>query len=204
MTTRIQGREDDDLLSQKGFQGFPSLAIMDANGEVLKKDLGRSIPAMNAAVDSIGAYHGLKARIASGEKGLEGKMFMAELAMGKITAAEAKSKVGALKLSAADSKKVDSLIFDSEFSEWLDKARSRRMPAPEFFGNVHKAFKAGRRPTVGGEAEPMFWQFLLQGAENAADPVAFEAAAKKQLEQMKKQLDTQLEAIKRKAASKKK
>lgn len=203
VTTQIEGRPDDDLLSQKGFRGFPSLAILDAEGEILKKDIGRTVEAMNTAVDAVSEYNSLKQKIASGAKGLEAKLFVAEVRLGKIDVAEAEAKLAKFKLTGDDKKLVDSLIFDKEFSDWLDQARSRKLAAPEFFGKVLKAYKAGRRPSEGGEAAPMFWQFLLQGAEDAADPKAFEAAAKIQIEQMKKELDGRLESIRRKAKAKK-
>ena len=176
---------------------------MDAAGEILKKDIGRSVVAMNAAVDSVSEYNSLKAKIAAGEKGLEAKMFVAEVRLGKIEAEEAKAQLAKFKLTGDDKKMVDSLIFDKEFTGWYDEARNRRMAPEEFFGKVYKAFKDGQRPSAGSETEPMFWQFLMQGADNAADPEAFEAASAKQIERMKKDLADRLEAIRRKAKAKK-
>ncbi len=176
---------------------------MDSEGAILKKDIGRTVPAMNNAVDAVSEYNSLKQKVDAGQKGLEARLFVAEVRLGKIDADEAKAKLAKFNLTGDDKKLVERLIFDKQMTGWLEEARSRRLSAREFFGNVHKAYKAGRRPSEGSEAEATFWQFLLQGAEEAGDPDAFEAAAKKQVEQMKKDFDRRLESLRRKAKAKK-
>ena len=47
--TRIEGREDDDLLTKYGFRGFPSFAILDAEGEAITKQMGRDLASMQTA-----------------------------------------------------------------------------------------------------------------------------------------------------------
>ena len=44
---------------------------MDAEGEILNREVGRSLSGMNAAVD----YHEIKKKIAAGTSGLEAKLF---------------------------------------------------------------------------------------------------------------------------------
>lgn len=202
VTTRIDGRPDDDLLNQKGFRGFPSVAIMDAEGEIVKKGVGRSVAAMGSAIDAVSAYNAIKTKVASGEKGLDAKLFVASVRLGKIDADEAKEKLGKYKLSAANKKIVEGLIFDKEMDGWFSKARSRGLTPQEFFAKIYDAYKAGRRPSDSEESQNTFWNFLLQGAEEAGDVEAFQAAVDKAIARTKKGFADRLEAIKNKAKAK--
>jgi hypothetical protein len=199
VTTRIDGRPDDDLLSQKGFSGFPSLAIMDAEGEILKKDVGRSVAAMGSAVDAVQAYSLLKTKAAAGEKGLDAKLFVAEVKLGKIDVSEAKKQLGKFKLSGDDKKLLDGLIFDKELAGWFSEARSGSTTPADFFKKIYGAYKAGSRPSDDEQSQFTFWNFLLQGAETAGDAEAFEVAADKAVERTRKGFEKRLKAIRRKA-----
>lgn len=203
VTTQIDGRPDDDLMRQKEFRGFPSLAIMDAEGEVVKRDVGRTVEAMSSAIDAVQSYTTLKAKVDAGAKDLAAKLFVAEVRLGKIDVDEAKARLAKFKLTGEDKKLIDGLIFDKELAGWFDQARNRSLTPPEFFKKIYDAYKAGDRPSSDEQSQTTFWNFLLQGAETAGDADAFEVAAGKAIERTKKGYDDRLDAIRRKAKSKK-
>ena len=88
--TKIEGRKNDDLLRTYGFSGFPSMAILDADGEAITKRVPRDLFSMQNIVAAAPDYVKLKAAEQAGEA-VDGKAwFMARLGVGELEAKEAK------------------------------------------------------------------------------------------------------------------
>lgn len=65
--SRVEGREHDSLLSTYGFRGFPSFGILDAEGKLVGKPMGRSVEAFQSALDDIARVAKVRALAASGD-----------------------------------------------------------------------------------------------------------------------------------------
>ena len=56
ITTRIPERENDGMLQEKGGRGFPYLAVLDAEGNVVAKVQQRSVDGFRSTVDNAKKY----------------------------------------------------------------------------------------------------------------------------------------------------
>lgn len=83
VTSKIEGMKHDGLLREKGFGGFPSLAFMDAEGNVIHKQGARSVEGFNAALVALPKLADLEKRVAAGEKGLEFELLSAKWDLGQ-------------------------------------------------------------------------------------------------------------------------
>ena len=68
VTTHIEGKKNDDLLGKKGGTGFPYLCVMDNQGDVIAKPMGRDVPAFKQSLTDGQKYLDLRAKAASGDR----------------------------------------------------------------------------------------------------------------------------------------
>jgi len=154
-------------LKEKGFRGFPSLAFMDASGEILAVQGDRSVEGFRKTQADVQAYADLMKRVAKGEKGLGVEVMKAEWALGKLTWAEAKKKADGLgKLTPNEQKQVTQIVLDAEVVE-----RSMETRDEEKFKAAYARFKemATDGYVPGPKAKRAFWFTMLQGADQAND-----------------------------------
>ncbi len=83
ITSKIEGMKHDGLLQEKGFGGFPSLAFMDAEGNIIHKQGARSVEAFTASMHALPKLADLEERIAAGEKGLDYEYLLAKWDLGQ-------------------------------------------------------------------------------------------------------------------------
>lgn len=116
--TRIEGHPDDDLLTDKGYRGHPTLAFMNAEGEVLGRPMDRSVESFEATLKAIDAYAALEKREAAGEKGLEYERYMLERTLMKLRGKELVKRGKALRgLTGDQQAKVDAIVLGVEVSD---------------------------------------------------------------------------------------
>ena len=115
ITTRIEGKAHDGLLKEKGFPGFPSLAFLDAEGNVLAQPQGRTVAVFESTLKALNDYLALKKRLDAGEEGLEYPLFVAEWDLGKMDYEEAQVRAKKLgKLTEEQQARVASILIDGE------------------------------------------------------------------------------------------
>ncbi|MEZ6188839.1 MAG: thioredoxin family protein [Planctomycetota bacterium] len=95
ITTRIEGRKHDDLLTQKGGKGFPHLVIMDAEGGVLKEVEDRSVESFRAAIEDAKAYQTLAAK-ADRTPAEDLQLLELDVALGRVKGDEALARLETL------------------------------------------------------------------------------------------------------------
>lgn len=171
-TTKIEGHPYDGLLLEKGFRGFPSLAFMDAEGNVIATHQGeRSVKAFRKTHADVKAYQDLQARIAKGEKGLDYALFVAEWNLGSLDYDKAKARAEAMgkSLTAEQKKEAKQIVQDLEvlkhanaLSMIRDQAQAEAA-ADEAGKHFHGMFTDGYRP--GPKAEARFWGLLANWAD---------------------------------------
>lgn len=163
VTTKIEGHPYDGLLREKGFGGFPSLAFMDANGNVIANQGDRSVKGFRETHASVKAFQDLQARVAKGEKGLEFELFVAEWNLGTLDYDKAKARVeGMSKLNEEQRKQAKQIVQDAEVIQVANGVRDET--AADAAGKrFHEMFAAGYRP--GPRAEARFWGMLANWAD---------------------------------------
>lgn len=185
--TKIEGREDDDLLRTYGFRGFPSLALIDDEGEMVTKKIGRDLYSMQTVSAAIPAYNKLKPKVEAGDDVDKAAWFMARLGMGELNLEDAKSELEGLKLDAHQTKSATTQIFVMELT---GLSRNRSVQMDEKAGSVYSSYKAGKRLPAGAALEPFFDQMLVKGASAEKDSKAFFFAYDRVKKVLSKQLKT--------------
>lgn len=170
VTTRIPGRTHDGLLQEKGFRGFPSLAFMDAKGEIIAKPQGRSVEGFDATLDALITHANLKQRIDGGEEGLALDLLLVENTLGTVTAADFEARAKACEnLTPEQQGKVDQILLDNRVKQLTGEAR-RGGPALETAATEFlEMLEAGKTPTKGPRVSGGFWMTLGRWATQEAD-----------------------------------
>ena len=182
VTTRIEGRKYEGLLSEKGFSGFPSLAALDDKGDIIAKlTVSRDVDGFKAMMAAGAKFMEVRAK---SEKTLDDEVFLLkhDIEMGNVKLADAKARTAKLKgLSAEQQKEIDGLLTDLEVKDALGSPRSREemeaikaAQTPTFV----EMFAAGREPTSDDTFGP-FFSFILDYAEAQADAELFSKALEK-------------------------
>jgi hypothetical protein len=182
VTTRIEGREHDDLLSLKGFGGFPSLAAMDADGNIIAKLTGsRDVTGFREMMAAGARYEEIRARP---DKSLEDEVFLLthDIEMGNADLPSARARAGALVgLDEVQQRKLDGMLTDLEIRALLGQPRSQE-EADELARKAGAAFAEmwaqGREPTS-DETTQAFYILILGQAETTQDVALFERALAK-------------------------
>lgn len=182
VTTRIEGRKHEGLLSEKGFNGFPSLAALDANGDIIAKlTVSRDLEGFQAMMASGAKFMEVRGKA---EKTLDDEVFLLkhDIEMGNADLTTAKDRVAKLEgLSDEQTKEIEGLLTNLEIKAALGNPRSREefeaiktAQTPKFV----EMFEAGREPTSDDTFGP-FFSFILEHAEKTSNPDLFEKALNK-------------------------
>ncbi|MEO0477993.1 MAG: hypothetical protein AAF196_00795 [Planctomycetota bacterium] len=178
--TKIEGREHDTLLRDYGFLGFPSMAILDAEGEKLFDQIPRSVSDIQGVVTSIEEYFELKAKKEAGETVDERRWFLARLNMGELAFESARKELEALEFDETSLVSIESRLFAlkmkglmSQNFAWKRETQSYESNSPEVVQAVYHAFKAGRRLPAGAETEEFVQDVLIEAGRENQDAEAF-------------------------------
>jgi hypothetical protein len=182
ITTRIEGRKDDDLLSKKGGTGFPYLTALDAKGRVTAKLTGgRSVEGFRAMMADGAKLDALRAK----EKRTpdeEFSLLQHDMSVANVGVDEARASVAAAKgLSDAQKKDLDGALLGLEIEAAMPKpknaeeAKSQAIAAGKTFAEM---WAAGREPTDDQHIQP-FFILMLDHAESTKDAALFEKALEK-------------------------
>jgi hypothetical protein len=179
VTTRIEGRKHEGLLSEKGFRGFPSLAALDEKGDIIAKLSGnRDVAGFEAMMASGAQFMEVRGKA---EKTLDDEVFLLkhDISMGNAKLADAKDRVAKLEgLSDEQQQEIDALLTDLEIQDAMGNPSSREdaeilaKAAAKKFADM---WAAGREPTSDEAFQP-FFILMLDHAEREGDADLFERA----------------------------
>jgi hypothetical protein len=182
VTTLIEGRKDDDLLTRKtGRAGWPAILILDANGEMLMK-LDR--PTLSAAItgDRTSAaffepkvhacerYVALRAKVAEGDKAAEVCLAMRGLEIGRIDLAEFGRALAGIELTPERAQKVARLRANAICETRVAETRAAGMdPEAEKAATREflKLYEAGTHPD--SDSADVYWYFIGVHAKTVGD-----------------------------------
>lgn len=172
ITTRIEGRKDEELFREKGGRGFPTMKFMDADGKVIGEPSGRDVASFESSLTSLMVVTNLEKRIASGEKGLENELFLAKMRLGLFELEEAKTQLAGLKEFTKEQKaEIAVLMVNLEVMDIMKGVDSEEaaIAAGSKFNEMRKD---GRIPT--GDAIGSYWSLIMTFAESKSDVDLFE------------------------------
>lgn len=205
ITTKIPGHKYDGLLSEKGGGGFPYLAFLNAEGDVVAKHQGpRSIEGFQQTAKDAKLYVELKKKMDEGKADLATKVdfLVVSAKLGNVSLADAQKQAKDLAgLSPDQQKKVDEALANLEIADILKTVRSKDAQA-EAGRKFFEMKKEGRVATFDGTIWG-YWVCILTHAEAQKDAATYEeglnalkakfkdsAAYKKALEQFEKTLQS--------------
>lgn len=178
VTTRIADRPHENLLQEKGFGGFPSLAFMDAEGTVLAQPRGRSVEAFDTTLSALERYDDLKTRIDGGEEGLEAEMLLVEHTLGKVEAADFESRAQALeKVTDKQQAQIDQILVNNEISRLSGLTRQGEAGVEQAAKGMLKLLEEGKRPTKEVSSAAPFWMTIGRYGEQSLDASLLRKAA---------------------------
>jgi predicted ribosome quality control (RQC) complex YloA/Tae2 family protein len=174
--TKIEGRKDDELLRTYEFRGFPSMAILDAEGGAVTKEIPRDLFSMQNIVASAPSYVKLAAAAEAGEQVDAKAWYLAQLGMGKLSVEEAKAQLATVGLAADAKVKAEQIVFVMEMNDLSRSSRGRGATAEDKMAAceaVYEAFKAGKRVPAGSTPEQFVDDMLIDAAKSSGDAKAF-------------------------------
>ncbi|MCE9582770.1 MAG: hypothetical protein K8T20_09780 [Planctomycetes bacterium] len=189
MTTHVEGDKDQDLLGEKGGNGFPFLIFMDADGNTVAHHEGqRTSEAFLASLATADEFSALRKKAAGGDAAAKLEVFMKDLEFGNMKYEAAKAAADKLGDAAKEKKaEIDGLLAGLEYKDILagvnKKAEAMGQPTPEQIKVLRveagKGFtamlKAGHVPAA-EEDKQTFYMLMLDSAEDAKDAATFEKA----------------------------
>jgi hypothetical protein len=178
IATHLEGVPYDRLLQEKGFGGYPSLAFMDAEGNVIGKPNDRTVASFASSRDALMSIDSVRAKAESGDKNAQVELLFLEFTLGNIKAEELTQAVEALAVHAsakqlARAKQVglDARIYDLYVASFNDpnSGSSEKMIA---------MLQAGELPTPGSRSCSVFWSSIGAQAQKSGDTALLRRVSK--------------------------
>jgi hypothetical protein len=175
ITTHVEGDKYDKLLREKGGTGFPTLAFMDADGNVLAKHEGqRSVAAFESSAAKAKEFLDLKAKAEAGDRAARIELLKKQIDYRHFGAHEAKKRVDAIAdLDEAARKEFADRIVTLKVYEILSTV-TRDTPTRVAAGKRYNEMRLAGEIPSGDREFQYFWTFLLEYAESVPDVKLFE------------------------------
>lgn len=127
VTTRIEGRKDEDLFNKVGGRGFPSFFVLDSDGKVVAQHEGpRTAAAFAETIDKAKEFVTLRDKAKAGDAAAKVDYLFARVRMGQLSADEMKAEAKSLKMSDEQQKTYRGLLanvmMDDEQTKAVGKA----------------------------------------------------------------------------------
>lgn len=188
--TKIEGRENDELLRTYGFRGFPSLALLDPNGDAIMKNLARDVHSMASAVKAAADYAELKAKVDAGEEVDQGRWLLARLGLNKLELEPAMSEFASLDLEGEQRQEAIHHLVQLELGQLMSKAREGGDGAKAAQQRVLVMFHEDWKPPEGSSVQSFYDSLLIEAAKEQEDEAAFRYAYPRVRERLLEQKQT--------------
>jgi hypothetical protein len=208
VTSRVPGEKYPQLMLEKGGNGFPYLAYLDAEGDVLGFPPDRTVEAFEVGARLAATWRRLKAKQApTPEEQVE--LLLAEIGLTKISLEQAEKRRAAIEgVTREQAARIDAALVDMRVLHMV-RALTIQTPqtAVELGKRMYAMFREGQRPRW-NLAFQRFYGYIMAYARSAKDADAFAAAldAMKQrfghVAQAKEFFDAQEKVLERLRASK--
>jgi hypothetical protein len=179
ITSRVPADKHQDLLGQKGGQGFPHLVFMDSAGNVIAEhEDQRTAAAFAKTGEKAKAFLALKAKAEKGDKAAVVDVTIAELELGHIGAEEADQKLAGAKLSKEQKEKIDGLKAAAEVRDVMKTVTQDPATQAAAGKKFLEMKKAGKPAPADDQGFQMYWIMILNNAEKDKDVPLFEECLK--------------------------
>lgn len=186
ITSRIEGRAYDDLLSEKGGRGFPTLMFLEASGESLGEHQGpRTVEGLTKTLGSVQKkakeFATLRSKAEGGDRTAKAKLLVLELDNGAVSLGDATKAVEELgSFSGALKKQIAAGLAAAEYREVLVEMKGKPDAAVAAGEKFSAMAKADRIPEVA--RAPKYWPYFLEYAAAEGDLALFDKAQKRYLD----------------------
>lgn len=205
VTSRVTGEPHGNLLYEMGGNGFPTLSLLDADGNLLQQVGGGEVglDALERAWQKLQAWKALRTEVEAGKAERARELFWMEIAMGNRPYSEMVQRAGAMKLEGADQAKVAQQLTNLQFTEVL--RRTPREDKAAAGAQLLPLFEAGRYPDCATETS--YWDSLFAHAVARKDAALYgrilemvkqRKAGDARLKRYLRQLEDQYEELKQK------
>ena len=179
ITTHVATDKHQDLLEQKGGQGFPHIVFLDGSGNVLAEhEDERSGEAFAKTGEKAKSFLAVKAKADKGDKAAQVEYAIAQLELGQIKAAEAKERLKGHKLSKEQQAKLDGLASSAEVKEVLETVTQDKETQAAAAKKFVVMMKAGKAPPADERNYQVYFILTMNYAEGEKDAALFEDCLK--------------------------
>lgn len=168
-TSHVKTDPYDNLLREKGFGGFPTVAFLTSDGSIAGVVEGkRTIEGFNEALTKAQTYaKDVIAKAQAGDAAASKQLLLDNIKRGSMKLADAKKAAASVKdLTAAEKAQVESGLVNLEFNEITATVKSQA-DMPDAGRKLVAMKAAGRIPT--GRSASSFWNFIMAAAEKDKD-----------------------------------
>jgi hypothetical protein len=177
--SRVPGDKHQNLLMEKGGQGFPYIVFLDAEGNVLAKHEGaRDADGFRETGRKVQAFLEVRRKAETG--GAEAKLdyLIARLDLGHVKVADAEREIGGLGTPSPEQKaRLDEALTNATVLETVREIQSDE-GAEQAGKKFYEMHKAGKPAPTSDDAVQAYWILLMDCAEEKKDAAAFEAGFK--------------------------
>lgn len=179
ITSQVETDSHQNLLSEKGGQGFPHFAIMNASGDVLKihqgsRDVAGFTASVNEAAQTNAKLKELTAK-AKTDKAAAKELFFLKLELGHLGYEAAKKQAGELTLTDDEKAGLKGQLASLRVNDILSKIETRddfmKIATPKFVEMANN----GEIPSNEALLQP-FWISQMDWAEQEKDVKVFKRA----------------------------
>lgn len=176
ITSRVPTDKNQELLKEKGGQGFPYLVFMDSEGNVVAKHSGaRTVKGFENSGAKAVTYMEVKKKAEGGDKAAKIDLVLAEIDLGKVTLDEGQKKLKELgELSKEQQAKLDGLATNAAVMEVAKPIRRNDKQGMIDAGKKFAEMKSAGKIPTGDQEIQMFWIFIMDYAESQKDAKLFE------------------------------
>ena len=180
--THIEGRKHDRLLAQKGFRGFPSIAVLDANGDVIAKELkSRDVAGFEGLAQAATGFLELKKKAAGGDREAQIDFAIARTSLGHIDYEDLQEILEPFgKLTTEQQKQVMGFEANEKVGKVLApyrRMRANKEETAEIGEKFAELYKASLIPTD-GKLSGQFWNYLSTYAQTSGNADLLESCLK--------------------------
>jgi hypothetical protein len=176
VTSHVQADPHQTLLEAKGGTGFPHLAFLDAEGEVVAVHQGaRTVAAFEETRNRATAFLGLKKKAEAGDAAAKKEFLIAGVELGRMTLEDVDVKLKALgALTPDQASRLDAVRVNAEVLSMLQKTQRSRDSQLATGKAFLEMKKAGRPAPCGDQESILYWLLMMGYAEDVEDVATLE------------------------------
>lgn len=186
MTTQIQGRKNDDLLSKKvGDARFPTIMILDSTGDPLftitraaASTWGRAgmpVSVYAGKLDACERYVALAKRAAAGDASVKVDLAVAGVRIGKLEVEELDRAVRGVTLTPEQARVVTQVRANATCESLVARMRGRYIPAEQkrIADALIRLYRAGTHPN--SDSAATYWWVVAKRGQETGNVAMMEA-----------------------------